>query len=79
MSEENTEAEAVERIGTFRLAFGITYWMSIQGVCAFAALREISEGSGWMWLDILCMWLDILCLGLATLMLWYKVDKWRTP
>ena len=71
MSEEKT-AE-VEQISVFRLAFGITYWMAVQGVVTFSALRDYAEHkSGWMWLSI-------FLLGWASLMVWYKVDKWRTP
>jgi hypothetical protein len=71
MSEEKTQE--IERLSTFRLAFGITYWMGVQGCVAFSALRDFTEHkTGWMWLSIfLLFW--------ASLMLWHKVDKWRAP
>jgi hypothetical protein len=71
VTQEKTQE--IERLSTFRLTFGIAYWMGAQGFIAFTALRNYAEHkTGWMWLSIfLLFW--------ASLMVWYKLDKWRTP
>jgi hypothetical protein len=71
VTQEKTQE--IEQRSTFKLVFGITYWMGIQGVTAWNTLHNYATGkTGLMWFSgFLVLW--------ATLMVWYKLDKWRTP
>ena len=71
MTQEKTQE--IEQRSTFKLVFGITYWMGIQGIVAFTALRNFAEHNTGL------MWLSVFLLLWSTLMVWYKLDKWRTP
>lgn len=71
MAEEKT-AE-IEQIPASRMVSRLGYWMVIQGIATFDTLHNYATHKYGV------MWISIALLVCASLMLWYKIEKWRTP